>query len=203
MRHILVMTETFHVYNRGAHKAAVFLDSSDYWRMLRLLYIANNEEPFEMANLKTKDFFSIKRRHRLVDIFAYCLMPNHFHIALKLQDVSHPGNLTRFMRKLCTGYSNYFNKKYDHSGTIWQGPFKKKDVFDQNYGDILVNYIHFNPYFGIKEPNLTKEARADHLGRAMAYSRAYVYSSFQDYLGEERLQSTILSSCQDETHPCG
>ncbi|MEK7501464.1 MAG: transposase [Patescibacteria group bacterium] len=194
------MQEVYHhIYNRGAHKAVVFNDTSDYWRMLKLLYIANNTEPFEIANIREKDIFSIKRKSSLVDIVAYCLMPNHFHIALKLQDVSHPEKaLTSFMRKLCTGYSNYYNRKYDHSGTIWQGPFKQKDVYTKDYIETLIPYIHLNPY-GIKVPDMTKEARAEHMTEAIEYSKNYEFSSYKDYLGESRQQTSII--CQDVSHP--
>jgi REP element-mobilizing transposase RayT len=186
-----------HIYNRGAHKAVVFNDVADYWRMLKLLYIANNTEPFEIGNLGEKDIFLIKRKCTLVDIVAYCLMPNHFHIALKFREVSPPEKaLSRFMRKLCTGYSGYYNKKYDHSGTIWQGSFKKKDVYDRDYVKTLIPYIHLNPY-KIKEPQMTKEARVEHLEEAIVYSKAYEYSSFKDYLGEVRKQTPILFSGGD------
>ena len=46
----------YHVYNRGAHKAEIFLDRSDYERMLKLLYIANNDEPFELSEMPENVF---------------------------------------------------------------------------------------------------------------------------------------------------
>ena len=183
----------YHIYNRGAHKANIFNDLSDYWRMLKLLYIANSINPFEMSGLKKSDFFSIDRTEMLTDIIAYCLMPNHLHIAIRLRDVSHPEvYLTRFMRKLCTGYSNYYNIKYDHSGTIWQGPYKKKIVTDEIYKEILINYIHLNPY-SLKEPNLNKFTKLDNLTEAITYSKEYEFSSYKDYLGQPRQQSNILT----------
>ncbi|MFA6554517.1 MAG: transposase [Candidatus Paceibacterota bacterium] len=183
----------YHIYNRGAHKAVIFNDASDYWRMLKLLYIANNTESFELKGFGEKDIFSIERKGTLVDIVAYCLMPNHFHIVLKLPEASPPENITKFMHKFCTGYSGYYNKKYDHSGTIWQGSFKEKGVYEKDYLDKLINYVHLNPY-GIKEPEMSKEAQKEHAMEAMAYSKNYEYSSFKDYLGEIRKQTPILFS---------
>jgi len=197
-----------HIYNRGAHKALIFIDRADYWRMLKLLYIANNTKPFIFADLGNKDVFQIKRDETLVDIVAYCLMPNHIHIAIRtkpLWEVSPTGTkkyrianrevspAVSFIHKLCTAYSGYFNRKYDHSGTIWQGPYKDKRVHDQEYIQKLINYIHLNPY-GIKEPSMTKEARSEHLTEALAYSKEYEFSSYKDYLGEKRQQSNILSN---------
>jgi REP element-mobilizing transposase RayT len=184
-----------HIYNRGAHKAPIFYEKSDYLRMLKLLYIANSTEPFQLREFSEKNIFEIPRADTLVSIVAYCLMPNHIHIAIKPKTdlIIDPG-ITKFMRKVCTGYSMYFNVKYDHSGTIWQGVYKKKIADDElDYLRILINYIHLNPY-GIKEPEMTKEARKEHSQQAYEYSKNYEFSSFKDYLGEKRVQNSILDS---------
>jgi len=185
-----------HIYNRGAHKAPIFLDRSDYERMLMLLYIANCSEPFVLRKINEQRVFEVKRKDTLVDIVCYCLMPNHIHIAVKQRPRLC---ISQFMHKLCTGYSGYFNRKNIHSGTIWQGPYKEKFADDLEYGGTLINYIHLNPYFGIKEPDLTRESRPEHLQRAIKYSREYEFSSFKDYLGEIRPQTAIL--CSAEARP--
>lgn len=180
----------YHIYNRGAHKATIFSDHQDYWRFLCLLYVGNNRDPFQLRDYSEKDVFHTDRKEILVEIVAYCLMPNHFHLALK----EHvPNGMTRFIRKVCTGYSMYYNIKYKHSGTIFQGKYKTKPVMDEQYFDILINYIHLNP-FGIEEPNLTTESKKDLLPEAIEYSKKYEYSSFKDYLGEIRPQGPILRS---------
>jgi putative transposase len=188
-----------HIYNRGAHREQIFRDKSDYWRMLYTLYLANNSESFHFDKLLEKDIFESCRKENLVDIVAYCLMPNHIHIALRSKsDLQNDPGISKFMQKLCTGYTMYFNLKYDHSGTIWQGVYKKKIADDEmNYMRILINYIHLNPY-GIKEPEMTKEARKEHPQEAWSYSLNYEYSSLKDYLGEvsPRPQKPIL--CEKE-----
>jgi len=127
-------------------------------------------------------------------------MPNHFHIAVHSKsDLINDTGITKFMLKLCTGYSMYFNKKYDHSGTVWEGPYKEKIGDDEiEYIKTLISYIHLNPY-AIKEPEMTREARKEHPREAFAYSMNYEYSSLQDYLSPEaspREQLPIL--CQKE-----
>ncbi|OHA16717.1 MAG: hypothetical protein A3C79_00025 [Candidatus Taylorbacteria bacterium RIFCSPHIGHO2_02_FULL_45_28] len=87
----------------------------------------------------------------------------------------------------------YYNIKYKHSGTIFQGKYKAKSVMDEEYLRILINYIHLNP-FGIESPNLTRESRQEFSNEAIEYSKTYEYSSFKDYLGEIRQQSSILRS---------
>ena len=187
-----------HIYNRGAHKAPIFYEKADYIRMLKLLYIANNSEPFRLRNLGESNIFEVARKNTLVDIVCYCLMPNHIHIALKPKtELENDPNITKFMHKLCTAYSMYFNLRYDHSGTIWESGFKKK-ISDQDleYMKTLINYIHLNPY-GIKEPSMTKDERKEHPVEAFEFSKNYDFSSFKDYLADEdRPQKSIL--CQEE-----
>lgn len=186
-----------HIFNRGAHKAPIFLDDGDRWRMLKSLYIANCSEPFKLCKLP-ENVFEIERKDTLLDIIAYCLMPNHIHIAVRTRsDLVTDPDMTKFMRKLCSGYSGYFNIKYHHSGTIWQGAYNEK-VFDDKDLSVLLSYIHLNPY-GIKVPEMTKEARKEHPEEAWAYSKEYEFSSLKDYLGEKRVQGSIL--CLDQVRP--
>ena len=71
--------EYYHIYNRGAHKEPIFKDASDYQRFIGLLYCANNIIPLKQK-WSEKDFWNDKPAERLVEIFCYCLMPNHFHL---------------------------------------------------------------------------------------------------------------------------
>jgi putative transposase len=187
------MENLYHIYNRGAHKATIFGDHLDYWRFLSLMYIGNSTEPFQLSNYSGKNIFSLNRKKTLVNISAYCLMPNHFHIAL---EECAPDGISRFIQKICTGYAMYYNIKYKHSGTIFQGAYKAKPVTDEEYSRVLINYIHLNP-FGIEEPNVTKEYKSEHLLEAIECSRKYEYSSFKYYLGEIRTQDSILRSDLD------
>ncbi len=184
-----IVNEHYHIYNRGAHKAPIFLDNVDYLRFLQLLYVMNSEKPVRFYNLNLSTIFLLDRGETLVNIISYCLMPNHFHIAI--QEKSAKG-VHSFLHKLCTGYAMYYNKKYDHSGTIFQGSCKSKHVGDDDYFRYLIQYIHLNP-FGIQEPDMNKPTRSEHFDEAEAYSKKYEFSSFKDYLGEIRPQRTILA----------
>jgi len=188
-----------HIYNRGAHKTPIFQDGSDYWRMLKLLYIANNTESFVLDSFGNKDIFVQQKSGILVDIFAYCLMPNHIHIYLR---EVRPLGISKFIQKLSSGYGGYYNRKYDHSGTIWQGGYKQKPAFDEQYQRVLIDYIHLNPY-GIITPDMTKEARSEHRDDAIAYSIKYEFSSLKDYLCGPRQQTPILFRGFREVRPLG
>lgn len=180
--------EYYHIYNRGAHKAPIFLDGNDYARFLYLLYIKNNTDLVRMREFMLINIFSIERSRTLVDIVAYCLMPNHFHIAIREKTKNKTSS---FIHRLCTSYTMYYNNKYNHSGTIFQGPYNKKHVGTDDYLRYLIQYIHLNPY-GIKEPEMNRLAKSEYLDKAIEYSKTYEYSSFKDYLGENRPQRSIL-----------
>ena len=94
----------------------------------------------------------------------------------------------------------YYNSKYKHSGTIFQGPYKSKHVDNDDYYRYLLQYIHLNP-FGISEPDMNNIAKTEYFNEAMIYSKGYEYSSFKDYLGEDRPQRSILT-CKARPGPC-
>src|ERR1035437_5230298 len=72
----------YHAFNRGAHAAPLFYDKQDFERFLALLYIANNTGHFILRDMKTADIFATMRMRALVDIAAYCLLPDRYHIIL-------------------------------------------------------------------------------------------------------------------------
>jgi len=93
-------------------------------------------------------------------------MPNHYHI---LASAKADGGLTKFMQKLATGYSMYFNKKYDRTGTLFEGRFKAKHADSDEYLKYLFSYIHLNP---------VDRTRPDAFTSAIQYP----YSTFGYYL---------------------
>lgn len=125
----------------------------------------------------------------LVAIGAWCLMPNHFHLMVR-QEVD--GGITKFMKKLGTGYSMYFNIKYERQGALFGGLFKSKLVdADDNYMKQLFAYIHLNPLdtvFYNWQENIEKSSldMKEFLDR-------YEYSSYQDFLGVDRIEKHLLN----------
>jgi putative transposase len=116
-------------------------------------------------------------------------MPNHFHIGIIQREEA---GIEKFMHRVCTAYGMYYNKKYKHSGTIFQGAYKSKHVNSDEYLRYLIEYIHLNP-FGIEEPDLMKTAKPEYMKEAIEISMKYEYSSYRDYLGETRKQNGILT----------
>ncbi len=185
--------EYYHLYNRGTEKRIIFLDEEDHNRFVSLLYLCNSGIPIHRSDYRTnslRGLFLINRETTLVDIGAYCLMPNHFHILLR----EHAdGGVSMFMKKLLTAYAMYFNKKYERTGTLFEGPFRSRHVSRDEYLKYLFAYIHLNP-IGIIDAGWKKK-RIGNKAAANRYLNEYEYSSFLDYAGgvAPRWQSAILN----------
>ncbi len=190
-----VTGEYYHIYNRGIDKRVIFKSRRDYERFMMLLYLANSDNSFRLdviLNKKHKTFGEVlvfDRGKLLISIGAWCLMTNHFHLLIR-QEVN--GGITKFMRKLGTGYSMFFNIKYQRVGALFGGLFKAKLIgVDDNYMRQLLGYIHINP-LEIEFPDWK-----DKLNRPSTdmkkFLESYRYSSYLDYLGEDRVEKNIIN----------
>ena len=191
----LAIGETYHVYNRAAHKIPIFLEERDYERILALLYLGNAGRAIDVRDVlkgRTDEgpsfVFSQEVDRSMVDVLGYSLLPNHFHLILRQK--SEDG-ITRFMRKVCTGYSMYFNLKYSHSGTLFQGRFKSSHLDTDPYFKWIFPYVHLNPV-ALTDPKWQEKGISD-LARATEALRRYRYSSFYDYYVGERPERAILA----------
>lgn len=184
----LIQGEYFHIYNRGNDKKVIFKDKEDHERFVGLMYACNQTENFKSDNLsKNQGLFNVEKNTKLVDIGAYCLMPNHFHL-LVIQ--TEDEGITRFMQKVTTAYVMYFNKKYERTGSLFEGKFKAEHAGSDRYLKYLYSYIHLNPIKLINS-KWKKEGIKDK-NEALEYLSKYKYSSYLDYLGENRVQNKVL-----------
>ena len=132
--------EYYHIYNRGVDKRTVFEDTEDLERFLLSLTDFNSPEAIGSiyGNSFKKELVS---EGLLVNIIAYCLNPNHFHLIL--EQTSDKG-VEKFMQRLGTGYTMYFNNKYKRNGTLFQGRFKAKHINNNEYLIPLSVYVNLN-----------------------------------------------------------
>ena len=189
----LSIGEYYHIYNRGTDKRTIFMEPHDYKRFIALLYACNSMNPVNIADHFQKgrtfsELFAVERGETLVYIIAYCLMPNHFHLLVR--EKSECG-IQKFMQKLSTGYSMYFNSKNKRTGTLFESRFKAKHADNDEYLKYLFAYIHLNPVKLI-DP-LWKESGIQDRVAAEGYLSDYVHSSFLDWNGSTRLESKILN----------
>ena len=143
----------YHVYNRGVDKRDVFMEDGDYLRFIHYLYHCNNKTNTPNLTFYLNDSPSLETppdqllkqpipREPLVDIFAFVLMPNHFHLMLQERV---EGGISTFMQRIGTGHTMFFNEKHQRSGALFQGKFKYKAVFHEAQLLYLPHYIHLNP----------------------------------------------------------
>lgn len=168
-------SEYYHLYNRGTEKRIIFCDKKDYQYFLYLMYVCNTTKSIELRKLG-KNF---DREETLVDTGAYCLMPNHFHLLVREKN---EGGISKYMLKLMTAYSMYFNKKYERTGKLYESVFKSRYAGKDNYLKYLYSYIHLNPAKLIDKN--WKENRTKKTTDLLSYVFEYPYSSIKEYLAQ-------------------
>ena len=188
--------EIYHIVLRSVEGIKIFKDDSDYYRAIFGLYEFNDEQPVSIwaRRKKKKQTKSLQgptlqrlnegKRVKIVEILAFCLMPNHIHLLLR--QIKDQG-ITKFMRKLGTGYAMYFNKKYDRKGHLFQGNFASVHIKNEAQLSVVFNYIHLNPV-SIIFPHYKEKGIAD-VEKAMSFLESYKWSSLLDYLGQKNFPS--------------
>ena len=192
--HKFTTGEYYHIYNRGTDKREIFLDNHDYHRFMILLYLCNNSKALDLQKLFREgrsftELFEMENKNPLVAIGTWVIMPNHFHILIK--ELTDNGTTT-FMRKVMTGYSMYFNKKYDRNGNLFQGKFKSEHVDKNEYLKYLFSYIHLNPIKLIPGESKWKTSGIKDIENAKKFLSKYEYSSLQNYIAENKRYKNII-----------
>ena len=136
----------YHIYNRGINSAPIFINQENYY------------------------FFLIKFSKYLdpiCDVYAYCLMPNHFHFLIKIKSEtdleafakqelkiktetkkglhSFENVFSKQFAKFISSYSQAFNKVSNRHGSLIESPFKRIKIESEGYLKNLIIYIHQNP----------------------------------------------------------
>ena len=135
--------EIYHIYNRGIEKRIIFEDKQDFSEFLDMMKQFNDKNRFggRVLNKRLERQGKTLSREPWVDILAYCLLPNHFHFILREEKEN---GISKFMQKLGTGYTMYFNKKNKRSGSLFQGKFKSKHIKSQTILEYLSVYVNLN-----------------------------------------------------------
>jgi putative transposase len=135
----------YHFYNRGAHRTSIFREEDNYVFVLR----------------KVKSYC---RSLALVPV-AYCLMPNHYHLLIRQDGEDRAGLLPQ---RVFNSYSKAYNKRYEHSGTLFESNYRVVLVEDQAHLLHLCRYIHANPVRHGLVPDLAE----------------WPYSNYLEWIGE-------------------
>ncbi|MBI5306012.1 transposase [Candidatus Wolfebacteria bacterium] len=187
--------ELIHVLNRGVDKRKIFLNEKDYFRFIHDLFEFNDQEPADISSYLFRKQYSVvgrpnirererKPRKLLVNLLAFCLMPNHYHLFLtpKIKN-----GTALFMKKLNAGYSRYFNEKYKRKGTLFEGKYKRIIIKDEAHFIHLPYYIHYNPLDLIMPE--WRQRKLENYKKATEFLEKYRWSSHLDYLGKNNFPS--------------
>ena len=139
--------QCYHLYNRGNNRETVYLEERNYYFFMQLY---------------------ARHVYAVADSFAYCLLPNHFHLLVRIKPekeilktyrvINARGLLdtdscietrnvspSQCFGNLFNAYTKSFNKVYQRTGSLFEKPFHRKLVTDGDYFKNLVLYIHYNP----------------------------------------------------------
>ena len=147
----LVAGETYHIFNRSIARQPIFLNQKDYQRAfdvlkyyrysnLPLRFSYYNRLPIEQRVAFLKEL--AQKGEKQVQIFAYSLMPNHFHFLIN--GITETG-LTSFISNVENSYAKYFNIKYERTGSLFQSKFKGAHIETEEQLLHVMRYIHLNP----------------------------------------------------------
>ena len=148
--------QIYHIYNRGNNSGKIFFEERNY------------------------SFFLQRFRYymeKCVTVYSYCLMPNHFHFLIKVNQIDDNIKVIKFpksrlslveksLKDFFISYSKSINKAYNRTGSLFQTKFKRKPILDDSYLMNIVAYLHLNPV----RAGIVKSAEN------------WNYSSFKSYL---------------------
>jgi putative transposase len=135
----------YHITSRGDDRKRIYVVPKDYEKFLE--YVQQAKERYHFY------------------LYAYCLMPNHFHLLLE----TRLPNISKIMQYINSSYTTYYNIRHHRCGHLFQGRFKSLVVDRDNYFLEVSRYIHLNP------------VRAGIVKEPMAYN----WSSLNAYLGNK------------------
>jgi putative transposase len=199
-----VSGEIYHLVLRRAGNELLFGDIDDYYRGIFYIYECNDTNPVKIKERREararfkKMLKSIEaeesqlmfknpsnalvwedKRDKLVEVLAFCLMPNHIHLLVRqLKD----GGISRFVQKIASGYACYFKRKYEIklAGHFFQDRFNSVHIKDDDQLRVVFTYIHTNPTL-LLEPEW-KEKGVQNPEKTIEFLNNYKWSSYQDYL---------------------
>lgn len=172
--------EHYHICFRGNNKQEIFRSNQDRVRLLFLILHLQSPENIQNISRVVKEYRHngslnidedllskiVKTRYVLLEAFAF--MPNHVHLAIREEQEQ---GTVRYLQRVLNAYAKYFNTKYETVGHLFQGPYRAVHVEDNDQLLYLSTYIHRNPR---------------ELPEIRGNEHSYEWSSYQDYLGENR-----------------
>lgn len=190
---IILPMDVYHILNRGVDKRDIVINDDDRMRFVRSLYVFNDINSAPNSVSQPKQWQLSKSRECLVRIHAWCLMNNHYHLIISpLNDELK--NISKFMKKLNMGYAKYFNEKYERSGYLWQGKYKKILASSNSQFEYIPYYVHLNPLDYTHSRWRSGAIKKDTVKTALQTLTKYRWSSYLDYNNVKNFPSIIYTN---------
>lgn len=177
----IVTGEVYHVYNRSVGSQPIFLLPSDYKRALDVAsFYSYTKTPLRFSHFnrleadKKENFLSELKSNfsKQVDLWSFCLIPNHFHFLVKQTE---DFGITAFVRNFQGSYAKYFNIKKRRHGALFQTQFKAVRIETEEQLLHVCRYIHLNPF-------------SSSVVKSVGELEDYQWSSLPDFLGKRSLE---------------
>ena len=114
---------SYHIIHRGNNRQAIFFNKKDYHFLISCFELAKEKYPCK--------------------VYSFIIMPNHIHLLIEAIDENE--NLAYFMKHVTQRYAQRINKRYQRTGTLWEGRFKSSPVSTDQYLLACSRYIEMNP----------------------------------------------------------
>ncbi len=170
----LYPNEIYHIFNRSIAGFRIFGEEEEKQRFLQtLIYYLNKKElSLSVFLRKNKAFYDnlllASEKSNIGKIIAYCVMPDHYHLVVKIRDSA---GFSRYINDVENSYTRYFNTKKERKGPLWEGRFKRVRVKTEEQLLHLTRYIHLNP----TSDNLVDKPEK------------WKFSSYRDYISNPKI----------------
>lgn len=172
----IVAGEIYHVFNRSVAKQPIFISYKDYHRTMEVIdFYRHKDLPMRFSYYNRLPIYQkqklvkiIAESSLIVEILAFCLMPNHVHFLMKsLTD----NGIIQFMSNFQNSYAKYFNTRHERTGTLFQPMFKAVRIESDYQLTHVSRYIHLNPVTA-------------YILKTVEELKTYPWSSYPEYMGE-------------------
>lgn len=177
-KHLIFPEQIYHVYNRGIALEPIFKEKKDYLRFIEVVnfyrysspglrFSYYNRLPIDQRTPFIEDLE--KNGEKQVIIYAFTLMPNHFHFLLK-GTIEY--GIQKFFSNLQNSYAKYFNTKTKRTGSLFQEMFKAVRIESDEQFIHTTRYVHLNPSTSYLVKNINE-------------LKKYPWSSLKNYIGND------------------
>ncbi len=184
--------QIYHVYNRGQNHQLTFASNLHYQRAMSTLEFYLKSQPISFSSYIRQTLIARSgllsnnnNADQKVDIIAYCLMPNHFHLLLRQNSQN---GISHYLSLFQNSYTKYFNQLNKRQGPLFSTQFKAVHISSKEQLLHTSRYIHLNPY-------------ASSISKTVEGCLAYPWSSISAYISEQA-SSKLASSCDNTSILC-